>query len=804
MSSWLADLRYAARGLAKAPAFTATVLATLALGIGLNSAAFSIVHGVLWKPLALAEPERLLTAWENHQARGGPPQEWTGRSVFSAWRERTRSFAALTAVLDTGADLTGLERPERIRLAAVSHEYFEVLGVAPALGRGFVQADEVEGQHRVAVVTDELWHSRLGGDPRVLERSLTLNAETYQVVGVLPPSLPLPFSPEAQVIVPLSFGAGAPDVGNYFLRVVGRLGAGVSPATAQADMDRVAAELGSLHPEHLKDVGIRLVPLIGSLTAEARLPLLALLAAVALVLAIACVNVANLALTRATVRHREMAVRTALGADRGRLLGQLLVENLLLGLGGGALGLLLGLWGVEIFRALAPADLPRLAELRLDGRAIAFTALVSVAAGLLAGLAPAASGARAGAAGTLRSGRGELGGQGRVRSALVTAELALGLALLVSAGLMVRTLDRLAAVEPGFRAEGLLTGAVGFTTARVPEVEQVLTRVEAMESRLAGHPAVQAVGATSVMPLSGSELDLSFGIEGRMPERGHELGADHRTVTPGYFQTMGIPVLAGRAFSPSDRAGTQPVALISQRFAELHFPGEEPLGKRMKIGGVHDPERPWLTVVGVVGSVRDDALAISPEPEMYTAFAQRPARRLRLVVRSSLGPGPAAELLRSAVFEVDPDQALAQVNPVSRLVERSLAPTRLLRNLFGFFSLLALGLAALGVYGVIAYAVRQREPELGIRLALGATRENVRGLVLAWGGRLVLAGMAIGLVAALLLARGMAGLLYGVAAFDPATLAGVTALLAAVALAACWIPATRAARTDPMTTLRGE
>lgn len=804
MTNLFQDIRFALRSFAKAPTFFLAAVVTLALGIGVNSAIFSVAYGVLLKPLDFPEPDRLYTLWENHSANNGPAREWTGRAVFSEWRRRATTLSGLSAVTGWGVDLTGVDAAESLAGMRVSHEYFSVLGVKPQLGRGFLPEEETAEQTPVVVLSAGLWARRFGSDPALVGRSITLSGLPYTVVGILPESFRAPLFDDAELFAPLPIAASETDFGNYFLRVITRTRPGVTRAALSADLDRVAAGLAQDQPTYLKGVGILAEPLSESITGPARLPLLALATAVALVLLIACANVANLLLTRAAARRHELSVRAALGAGRGRLVRQLLVESLLLAMAGGGLGLLLGAWGLDGIRAFAPAETPRLSELGFDRTVLGFTLLLSLVTGLVFGLAPALAASRAGAA-RLGSGGARGPSRGRVKSVLVASEVALGVALLAGAGFLVRTLGALNRVDPGFDVAQVAAGSVSFPQARFPDVAVGLARFDEILARLAERPEVAAAAAVSTLPLSGSQIDISFAVEGELPEPGRELGADYRAATPTYFGAMGIPVLAGRAFTSEDGPNGGPVVVVSETFAERYLGGRErALGRRMRVGNVHSEESPWRTVVGVVGGVRDNALGQAPDPEMYAPFLQRPTRRMTLVARAQGDAQAAAGAIRETVAAVDRDQPVSQLGTLAELKHRSLATNRFLVGLLLAFAALALSLAAVGIYGVVAHAVDQRQREIGIRMAIGARSGEVLRMVLSWSAGWITLGLVVGLGGAVALGRALSSLLYGVAPGDPATLTTVVVLLAAVGLVATYLPARRASRLDPVLTLKAE
>ncbi len=806
MDTLVLDLRYALRTLARSPGFTAAAALTLALGIGANTAVFSVVQHVLLAPLGLPREERLVTVWQDERVHGGPATEWTGRSVFDGWRRGNETFDGMTVVSDWLPQVTGADRPEALNGAVVSHEYFDVLGVRPALGRAFRSDEEVAGKDRVVVLSDALWRRRFGGDPGLVGRTISLDGESYTVLGVLPPGFRPPLVSNAEIWSVLAFDPGQSDWGNVYLRAIGRLRAGVSATAAKADLDRVTAGLGKEHPAELEGVRATLEPLRETVLGPATTPILALQGAALLVLLIACANIANLFIARASARQRELSVRTALGAGRSRLMRQLLTESLMLAAAGGALGLLLASWGIRALEAAAPAGAPRMESLALNGQVVGFALGATLVTGLLFGLAPLAAIARnrlgAGLHGGSRTG-GPRDRQ-RLRSALVVVEVALGLALLVGAGLLIRTLDALHHVDPGFRADHLASGRLIFPSGRYPETTGVVERVDRILERLRARGDVDAAGAVSTLPFSGGQFDVSFVIEGRIPPAGEEPATDFRRATPGYFGAMSIPLRAGRSFDSGDVDGRPRVALINERLAERFFPGEDPLGHRLRVGGVRDPDSPWWTIVGVVGSVRDNTLDKAPDPEVYLPFAQRPGRVMSLVVRSDGPPEALLQAVLGAVGEVDPDQAVTQLATLDDLIATTLSPTRFLTGLLAAFAALALLLAGVGIYGVMAFAVGRRTHEIGVRMALGARPGSVLGLVLRQGAALTGAGLALGLFAAWGLSRGLAGLLYGIGADDPWTLGAVCLLLAGVALVATWLPARRAAGVDPVEALKSE
>jgi putative ABC transport system permease protein len=571
-------------------------------------------------------------------------------------------------------------------------------------------------------------------------------------------------------------------------------------------MDRVAAGIAEANPLDYKDVGALLVPLLDTVAGPVRTPLMVLLGAVGLILLIACANVANLLLARASARERELAVRGALGAGRLRLARQLLTESVVLALAGGALGLLLGVWGTELLVRFSPPGLPRASEIGLHSGVLLFALGISIGTGLLFGMAPALSLSGRSFGKALREGgRGSSSGAGnRLRNGLVVVQLAMGVSVLAAAGLLLKSFAELRAVDPGFRVENALSGRLLFSSADYPERSEIVVRLGEIEERLAGLPGVQSVGAVTVLPLSGTVHDVSFGIEARMPEPGEEPAADERTATPGFFEAMDIPLIAGRLFGSTDRQETPRVAIVSESMVKQHFPDEDPIGQRIKVGGVRNPESPWWTIVGVVGSVRSRALNRVPEPEIYMPASQRPPRGLSLIVRTDGDPDALIPAFREAVWSVDGNMPVSQLASLEDVFGASLATQRFLAWLLGAFAALALLLGSVGIYGVMAYMVSRRTREIGIRMALGARPGDVLKAIMNRGVALTAAGLALGLAGALAASRALASLLFEVSPTDPPTLAAVAILLAAAALFACYWPARRATRVDPMVTLRYE
>ena len=801
------DIRFAFRALRRNPAFTAIALLTIALGIGVNTAIFSVVDGVLLEPLPYPESHELLTVWENHELRGGPTNEWTGRTTFADWRDRSRTFAGMTAVTGWQPNLTGGDRPEVLNGALVTPGFFSTLGVPPRWGRGFLPEEETPGNDRVVVLAYDLWQERFGGDEAVLGTSLTLNGEPHMVVGVAPAGFEGPIATSARIWAPLAIDRSQSDRGNYYLRVIGRLAPGATRETAMADMARIAEGIAEESPVDYRDVGVTLEPLRTTVVGSVRTPLLVLLGTVGLVLLIACANVANLLLARASVRERELAVRASLGAGRGRIARQLLTESVVLALGGGLVGLALGVWGTALLVQLAPPGLPRVSDLGLDATVFLYGLGASIATGLLFGLAPILGHAPDGSGQALREGaRGSSAAAGgRLRSALVVGELALGVAVLVAAGLLLRSFQELQAVDPGFRTDDALAGQISFSSGDYPEASALPELVRQLEARLEAAPGVRAAGGASLLPLGGNVNDVSFAVEGHLPEPGQEPAADFWRATPGFFDAMRMSLLRGRLLDDGDRPDGLLAVVVSRSMVDEHFAGDDPIGKRIKIGGVRDPDSPWWTIVGVVETVLTRGLAGTPRPEIFLPYAQRPGRTLNIVLHTDGGdPAAHATTLREAVWAIDPDLPVSQVATLDEVFASSIASERFVSVLLTLFATLALVLGAVGIYGVMAFMVAQRTREIGIRMALGARPRDVLRNVMFRGAALTALGIVLGLAGALVAGRALSSLLFGVGPTDPITLGGVALLLGLSALFATFWPARRATRVDPIITLRAE
>jgi putative ABC transport system permease protein len=805
------DLRYGARSLAKRPGFTAVAVLTLAVGVGANTAIFSVVNAVLLRPLQYPNAERL-AAVEELSEKGTRVQVTPAN--FLDWRAQNTVFEQLAAIFERTSNLSTGGEAERIELAMTSANFFEVFGVRPLHGRFFLPEEENAGHEPVVVISHALWQRRFGGDPSVVGRGVTLDGQSYTVVGVAPPGFQYPDqteawlppfqrvpTPSAQMNIERARGFG-------FLSAVGLLRPGVTVERAHEEMTVITARLRQQYPQTNNNRFNRVVPLRKFLVGGSGTALLLLMGAVALVLLIACANVANLLLARAASRQKEIAVRIALGATRLRLVGQLLVESVLLALVGGAAGLLLGWWGVELLRGLLPVDFPRAQGIAVDLRVLAFTALVSLATGVVFGLAPALQATNLDVSESLKeSARGSGGGsrRARLRSALVVAEVALSLVLLVGAGLLFRSLLSLQAVELGFRPQHILTFRLAPSGPNFQEDAQFSAFFRQVAERVGALPGVESVGVINTLPLVKGPT-AAFRVEGR-PEEPIDRWPpiNYRSVSPEYFRTVNTPVLRGRALDARDDASAPLALVVNQTLARQNFPGEDPVGKRINMGGTRPDGQPyWFEIVGVVADARSLDLDAEPSAEIYTSYLQDPFGSMSYVVRTSAEPSGLVAAVREAVRHVDRNVPPAEFREMEQIVGEAAAEPRFRSLLLGVFGATALLLAAAGIYGVMAYSVAQRTHEIGVRMALGAQRGDVFRLIMGQGARLILAGVACGLAAALALTRLMEGLLYGVSATDPPTYAGIALFLILVAALACYLPARRATRVDPLVALRYE
>jgi putative ABC transport system permease protein len=793
-------LRQAIRSLRRAPAFTLAAVATLGLGIGANTAIFSAVNGVLLHPLAYPDPDRLVVVWGRHTTIG---RETASLPDFLDWRAEARSFEALAAMTHTRFNVTGAGEPEVVNGGIATANLLHVFGVVPSVGRGFRDDEERSGALRVAMLGEGYWRRRFGAERDIVGSRILLSGVPHTVVGIVPAQLRL--ERPVDVWTPLATDTTRPRRAD-FLTVFGRLGKDVPLDRAQQEMTTIMGRLEAQYPASNAGWGAEVVGLREQMIGEIRPALLVFMGAVSLVLLVACANVANLMLARAAGRSREVTIRSALGASRTRLAGELLLESMLLSLLGGALGLLLALWGVEGLRALGPDTLPRVDEIGLDLRVLGFALALSLVTGLLFGLAPvwrmAGRDLHRGLAGGSRS---VAGGSGihRARSALVLGEVALAFVLLAGASLLLRSFERLQRVDPGFAADRVLTARVTLPRLAYPEEERWQAFGQDLLARTGAEPGVRSAALVSDAPLGDSPPYWSFAIQGgETPAPGAVQDAAVFTASASYFETLRIPLVRGRLFESSDRAGGREVALVSQSAAQRYWKGGDPVGARVTFGDPADPEAQWLTVVGVVGDVLHERLNREAYPQIYLAFEQFPERSMVLVARTAGDPMTTVPAVRRAIAGLDPDLPLADVSTLEDRKAVTLARPRVNATVLGGFALAALVLAAVGIYGVVAYGVVQRTRELGIRMALGAGGSTLLRMVIRQGMRPVLGGMAVGLVGALAGGRLLRGLLFGVGSGDPTILVLVTGFLVAVALVAMYLPARRASRCDPMIALR--
>ncbi len=792
------DLKFAFRQLLKNPGFTAVAVLTLALGIGANTAIFSVVDGVLLKPLPYERPGQLVQVWE---APGPGKRNSASPGAFLDWKEHSTVFESLSLRQNTAMNLTGDGEPERISGLAMSTSGLQIFRARPLLGRTFASDEDQPGKDKVAVLSHGFWQRRFGGETNVVGREIQLNDQSYTVIGVLPPRF-LPWD-KAEFVIPKAI---APDEANqrsaHWLQVIGRLKPGVTVAQAQSEMNALAARLKPLYPAFKKDWGVTIVPMHEQITGNVKPTLLVLAGAVGFVLLIACANVANLLLAKASARQKEMAIRAALGASRWRVIRQLLVESVLLSLLGALLGLLLTFWSVGTLTSITAVSLPRAQDVGLDLRVLGFALLVSLVAGVAFGLVPALQPSRPDLNDMLKEGArtSGTGPRNRVRSGLIVSEVALSLVLLIGAGLLLNSFVRLSNVPPGINPQNVLTMQVTLPDKKYPDAERRAAFFERTLERIENLPGVEAAGAVWTMPLAGYSPDTSFTVFGRPGQPATSYQTDFDFCSPDYFRAIGIPLLKGRFFEQRDRADAPRVVIINEALAREHFPNEEPLGKRIQLGKIDEQ---W-EIMGVIGNVRQRGLGESVRPSVYRPLAFIWSGNGHLVVRTTGAPLGMAESVRKTILEVDPSQPVANVRTMEEVIAASVAQRRFILMLLGGFAGAALLLAGIGLYGVIAYAVSQRTREIGIRMALGATRSAVLALVLRQGMKLAGIGVLLGTAGGLGLTRVLTGFLYEVKPTDPATFVSVSLILTLVAVLACWLPARRAAKVDPMEALRYE
>jgi putative ABC transport system permease protein len=805
MDKLFQDIRYGLRALLSKPAFTIVAVLALALGIGANTAIFSVVNSVLLRPLAYPESERLVMVWEERTSLGFPADTPAPANFFD-WREQQSVFEDMAAMADRAFNLTGTGEPEKIEGQRVSASFFPLFGVAPMRGRAFLPEDDMPESSPVVIIGHALWQRRFGGDEGLLNQTISLNGQPHTVVGIMPPGFDFP--ERNQMWVPIAFSQDeASRRGSHYLMVVARLKQGVSLTQAQTEMSAIAARLEQQYPQTNTALGAKVVPIHEELVGNLRPALLILLGAVALVLLIACANVANLLLARAASRQKEIAIRSALGANRSRLVRQFLTESMLLSITGGAAGLLLAFAGLKALTALIPPELFRGREISMDGSVLIFTIALSLLTGAIFGLAPAMQAAKINLNETLKEGgKGTVApSRPRLRSALVIAEIALALVLLVGAGLLINSFLRLSNVEAGFKTDNLLTVEVVPQQNKYDTVEKRTAFYTQVLERVGALAGVESAGVITNLPLTFKGNNASFTVEG-LPEPPPDQVAiaATRLISPDYFRTMSIQLVSGRGFTRQDINDRAQVAIISETMARTYWPGEEAIGKRIKIGR-YSSTNPWITIIGVAANVRQFELETETRPQLYLPYSQLDFFEPRhLVVKTTGDPLSFVASAREAVWSVDRDQPVSNVSTMETIVSESLAGRRLTMLLLGIFAGLALLLAAVGIYGLISYAVTQRTHEIGIRMALGANSRNVLGMVVGDSIRMIAIGVGVGLAAAFFLTRFMRSLLFGVSETDPVTFAVIPALLAAVALAATYIPARRATRVDPMVALRHE
>ena len=803
------DLKYAIRTLVKNPGFTAIALLTIALGIGANTAIFSVVNAVLWRPLPYPHPERLIRIWV-YNPRQGFDKDVASYPTFSDWRNQSRRFEHLAAYFGASVSLTGAGDPAQLRGARVTPSFFPTLSVQPALGRWFTERDAAAGHERVVILEHGLWQGRFGSDQAIVGRTIQLSGQPYEVVGVMPPGFHYP--DDATLWLPLSPAEPYKRImesrTSYWLNVIGRLRAEATQAAAQTEMDTIARRLERQYPETSSGQGVRLMPLQEEIVGDVRPALLVVFGAVGCVLLIACANVANLLLSRAAGRHKEFAIRAAVGASRFRIVRQLLTESLVLASAGAAAGLLLATWGLAALQQAAPTNIPRLASVGIDVPVLLFTLGMALATGVIFGVAPAWQSARANRSEALKEG-GRSGGEGsrgrRVRHTVTVVEVALALVLLVGAGLLARSFAVIAKTDLGFNPRNVLSLSIELPRQKYADDPKVVQFYDELVDRLSALPGVRSVGVGSSVLLGALPRSSTLFVEGRQAPRDTvNIPVPFDTVTNGYFATLGIPLTRGRLFGPEDTAAAPARVIVNEALVRRFFPSEDPLGKRVTFNDPKDTNVQWLTIIGVVADTRRGGVDRPVWAELYFPLAQSGDPRLTVLVRTAGDPIAVARAAQEQVWAVDPLQPVASVRTLEDLVARTQANRRFTMVMLTVFAVVALLLAAVGIYGVIAYSTAQRTHEIGVRVALGATRIDVLQMVLRDGLRIGALGTLIGIAAAAAASRLLSSLLFGVSPHDPLTFLVLPASLLVVAVLASWIPARRALAVEPNAALRAE
>ncbi|HEY6803033.1 MAG TPA: ABC transporter permease [Pyrinomonadaceae bacterium] len=812
------DLKYAFRILLKSPAVTAVAVLTLALGIGANTAIFSVLNAVVLRPLPYAEPDRLVTLWETV---AGNDKRSVAPGNFTDWREQNRSFSDLAATFYGNFNLTGNGEPERVNGSTVTSNLMSTLGVSAQLGRTFQPDDDEHQDRKVTILSDALWQRRFGGDQQIVGKSITIDDTAYTVVGVMKPGFKFPVLSDLWVLggdrnaVSASLISQFPkndwshERDAHFISVIGRLKPGVTLSQAQSDIAGIAGRLEKDFPDTNAGLGSNVISLHTQIVGNVKTLITILLGAVSLVLLIACTNVASLLLARATQREREFAIRRAVGANRGRLVRQLLTESVLLSFVGGIAGLGLSVWAVSLFMKLSPGDIPRLDEASVDLRLLGFTFLVSLITGVAFGLWPALQ-ATSGSLNQSLKDAGAKASEGkqrrRARNILIVSELALAQVLLVGAGLLIMSYVQVSKIAPGFNADHILSAKIAPAASKYPDPKSRIQFYARALEQLQNLPGVNSAGMVMSLPLSGASMNRGFTKEGEREARPDEnVAMDYQVVSHDYFSTLQIPVLRGRGFTEQDNASAPHVIVISETMAKRYWPNEDPVGKRMAIGE-SSKDTSWRTIIGVVGDVRHASLTDLPVPTGYIDFRQdlESWSRMGFVIKTQTDPSALISSVRSSLVSVDPQQPVYAVDPMEKLLSSSVAPRKFVMTLIGSLAVVALALAIVGIYGVISFSVNERTREIGIRMALGAKRRDVLKMILSQGMRVAGLGIVIGLAIAFGVTRLLTSLLFEVSATDPTTFVLVAATLGVVAVMACYLPARRATKVDPLIALKEE